>query len=271
MHKEHKNSILYCTIHMNEQYEPYWSDYLKQFDLDDSYFQFIESNREKSCIIVEPRSHPLLVPVIKNFMFLLQKKGWSLVVMHGTQNESFIKSALQNWKNVHYVKLCIDNLTIANYNHFFASPILWETLQKLGCKYSLIFQTDVLLLKDNIDDFLDYDFIGAPWCVEMHDIKGGYNGGFSLRNVHTMLNICKTKKRLFYNSDSETPVNEDVFFAYHMTSEKQMYTLPTKETARQFSMETVYSADPTGLHKPHLSIFPSGNDYIQLLSKRYVK
>ena len=105
----------------------------------------------------------------------------------------------------------------------------------------------------------------------MHDIKGGYNGGFSLRNVHTMLNICKTKERLFYNSDSETPVNEDVFFAYHMTSEKQMYTLPTKETARQFSMETVYSADPTGLHKPHLSIFPSGNDYIQLLSKRYVK
>jgi len=256
---------------MNEHYEPYWSDYLKQFDLDDSHFQSITNNREKSCVIIEPREHPLLIPVIKNFMYLLQNKGWSLIILHGIQNESFVKTALQNWKNVHYVKLQIHNLRLCDYNNFCTKPILWETLQKLGCKHSLLFQTDVLLLKDNVDEFLQYDFIGAPWCIEMHGINGGYNGGFSLRNVNTMLQICKTKQPIYYSYKIPEPVNEDVFFAYHMTADVSNYCLPTRETAMQFSMETVYSEDPIGLHKPHLNIFPSSETYAQLLSKLHVK
>ena len=52
-----------------------WSNYLKQFDLPYQYFQNITSNTNKFCVIVEPRKHKFLIPVIKNVMYLLQKKN----------------------------------------------------------------------------------------------------------------------------------------------------------------------------------------------------
>ncbi len=48
-----------------------WVDYLNQFDLSYNYFQNIPSVTEKYCVIIEPRQHPLLIKVIKNFIYLL--------------------------------------------------------------------------------------------------------------------------------------------------------------------------------------------------------
>lgn len=76
----------------------------------------------------------------------------------------------------------------------------------------LIFQTDTLLLKGDskgkggILDFIDYDYIGAPWHVTANagsniwlrrtQRHGGLregvgNGGLSLRDVPTMLRIAQ--------------------------------------------------------------------------------
>ena len=66
---------------MNSEYEPYWSDYLKQFDIDNKYFN-ITTNTNKFCVIIEPRIEPNLLLVIKNFMFLLQNKNWGLIIFH---------------------------------------------------------------------------------------------------------------------------------------------------------------------------------------------
>ena len=53
----------------------------------------------------------------------------------------------------------------------------------------LIFQTDSLICRDGIDEFDQYDYIGAPWrtddlwCVGKPWLTGvGGNGGFSLRS-----------------------------------------------------------------------------------------
>jgi hypothetical protein len=53
----------------------------------------------------------------------------------------------------------------------------------------LVFQTDAFLLNDTVDDWLEYDYIGAPWggrvSKDMHKKVG--NGGFSLRTRSGML------------------------------------------------------------------------------------
>jgi len=252
---------------MDKIYEPYWSNYLKQFDLSDDNFQFITNDTNKYCVIVEPRDHPLLIPVIQNFMYLLQKKCWGLVIFHGNKNGSIIKDKLKKWKNVIYMNIGVDNLTINEYNKFMINPCFWKSLKIIGCKHALLFQTDVLLLKDNIDDYLQYDFIGAPWKDNYYNIEDGYNGGFSLRNVDTLLQITSTKKHLILENTGNI-VNEDIYFAYYMKSNKNIYSLPNKDTAMSFSMETIYSEDPCGLHKPHLTRFPDGK-YKELLSKRH--
>lgn len=252
---------------MDEIYEPHWSNYLKQFDLPDDNYQFITNDTNKYCVIIEPRDHPLLIPVIQNFMYLLQKKSWGLIIYHGNKNGHILKERLKNWKNVNYINMGVDNMTPNEYNKFMINPHLWKSLQIIGCKHALLFQTDVLLLKNNIDDYLHYDFIGAPWKVNFYNIEGGYNGGFSLRNVDTLLQISMTKPTLKLENTGNI-LNEDIFFAYYMINNKSNYNLPNKDTAMSFSMETIYSENPSGLHKPHLSGFPDGK-YEKLLSKRH--
>ena len=252
---------------MDNIYEPYWSNYFKQFDLPDDNFQFITNDTDKYCVIVEPRDHPLLIPVIQNFMYLLQKKSWGLIIFHGNKNGPMLKDKMANWKNVNYINIGVDNLTPNEYNKLMINQYFWKSLQIMGCKHALLFQTDVLLLKDNIDDFLQYDFIGAPWSKNLYDISGGYNGGFSLRNVDTLIQITSTKPHLRLENTGDV-LNEDVYFAYYMVNNENNYNLPDKDVAMAFSMETIYSENPCGLHKPHMNIFPEGA-YKDLLSKKH--
>jgi hypothetical protein len=259
---------------------PEWLDYLHQFDLPAGHFQNIPLLTNKHCVIIEPREHELLAPVIKNFMYLLQNKGWGLVVIHGTQNCDFIKEKLSGWQNVRYIQLNIDNLTMDEYNHIMTIPTIWERLTDLGCKHALMFQTDVLLLKDNADDFLKYDYIGAPWCQVMNGLELGFNGGFSLRNVSKMTAISTTCQSLVYPITGidainkqivvQKKINEDVYYSYWATSGKIPISIPSKEAAKCFSVETIYHEDPLGMHQPHIGKFPSRQHFVDLVSKRYV-
>lgn len=245
-----------------------WENYLNQFDVSSHHFQNIPSHTEKYCVIIEPRKHKYLLRVIKNFTYLLQNKGWGLIIFHGTDNEDFLKQSLQNWNHVKYVNLQVTNLNIHQYNHILTTVPFWNFLRRLGCKNSLLFQTDTVLLKDNVDDFLHYDFIGAPWCVEWYNIKGGYNGGLSLRNVEKMIDIIQKSHPLFFEN-TMVHINEDIYFAYFMDKYRSECILPEHDVAKQFSVETVYYPDPIGMHQPHVSKFPSENDFERILSKRY--
>jgi hypothetical protein len=250
---------------MDLQYEPYWSNYLSQFkDLPVSFFQNITNKTDKFCIIVEPRCHELLIPVIKNFMCLLKSKGYGLMIFHGTENEEFIKKGLEGWPNtIYYIPLNKSNLTIEMYNELFKSSSFWQTIQSYGCEHALIFQTDTVLLKDTVDDYLKYDYIGAPWRIKYYYPFGCHeigNGGLSLRRVETMINIIRKK------DDNEHNGNEDGYFGFRCL--RYGYTLPSCSVASSFSVETIYYHDPCGMHKPHIGNFPSYDIYIELLSKK---
>lgn len=259
---------------MNIKFEPYWSNYLKQFDISSSHFQHIPFTTHKYCVIIEPRKLDILPLVIKNFMYLLQKKGWGLIIFHGNQNESFLKSHLKNIPNIIYSNLNQDNLTIEQYNHLLVNPQFWDFLLKQGCNHALIFQTDTLLFKDNIDDFIEYDYIGAPWKYPfIHGLEIG-NGGLSLRNVAKMLEILNKFNynhilNLYKQNNGQLNrgvLNEDIFFSYACLIEKM--NIPNIDIAKKFSVETIYYHDPCGIHKPILEYFPDKFDFINLLSKR---
>lgn len=244
-----------------------WLNYLNQFDLSYNYFQNIPSVTEKYCVIIEPRKHPLLIKVIKNFMYLLQNREWGLIIIHGTSNKEFLKTHLQGWKNVKYVNLFVSNLNIQQYNYIMTNLDLWECIKKHGCKHALIFQCDTVLLKNNVDDYLEYDFVGAPWCIDWYEINGGYNGGLSLRNVNTMIDIIQDGLPITFSNN--VLVNEDIYFAFHMDKNHEKYNLPNRNIAKTFSVETVFYKDPLGMHQPHIDKFPNREEYIRILSKRY--
>jgi len=255
---------------MHSNYEPYWSDYLQQFDLSSDYFQHVPSRlkTDKFCVIIEPRISKMLILVIKNFLYVLKECNWGMVIVHGIDNELFLQEELKGIPNIIMVSLNVDNITAEKYSDLLCSNIFWNTLLEIGCEHSLIFQTDTLLLKDTIDEFLEYDYVGAGWCVKWLGLLEVGNGGLSLRNVRTMLEITEKCPRVIATIHNNIYLqNEDIYFSYWLL--KLNKNIPTKEESCKFSVETVYYEDPCGFHKPHLDKFPSKEEYIRILSKRH--
>jgi len=225
----------------------YWYQYLNQFDSIDFSPQSTQTTT-KYCVIVEPRVQEVLPLVIKNFVYLLGRKGWGCIIFHGTENETYLKTKLHNINTLIYHNLGVANLTLKTYNQLLTSTSFWQTLIKDNCHNALIFQSDTVLLKDTVDQYLEYDYIGAPWrhahCLPL-GIRVG-NGGLSLRQTHKMMYITMNCKNIddWY---------EDIYFSFW--SYRLGYRMPTTEIAKTFSVETMFYRDPMGMHKPHLEFF----------------
>lgn len=113
----------------------------------------------------------------------------------------------------------------------------WNSLAPAN--HVLLLQADSILCSNSprrVDDFLEYDFVGAPVSSKY---GSGYNGGLSLRNRSRILESIETVK---WDGD-----HEDQWFF------KQLKTvganLPTEEIASEFAVETIYAIFPLGLHQ----------------------
>ncbi len=257
--------------------QPPWNDYLKQFEsLGAHMFQNIVEKSNKYCVIVEFRKHPQLDLVIKNFMFLLAPHGWGLIVFHGQENGEYARNCLQGWKHVHYRQLPFDNVDQNGYSNILCGEEFWTSLLKIGCEHALIFQTDTVLLRPDIDKYLRFDYVGAPWTTRWMGILDFGNGGLSLRKVRTMLDIIKFHPRYsewYKKLIIPELLNEDVYFSFWLYQDQHInpkLCLPSMEEAREFAVETLYHLNPCGMHRPNLSAFPSYGDFEMLLSKRWV-
>jgi Protein of unknown function (DUF5672) len=141
------------------------------------------------------------------------------------------------------------------YNQVLKNEQFWNTLD---CEKCIIVQDDGFLMDGKfINDYLQYDYIGAPWAdakdneyIKKHINPGLVgNGGFSIRDVEKMKYICRTykaeKNSLFYHNINEIP--EDVYFVKHLVQMKA--NVAPFDIARKFAIEQVLSVNPVGFHK----------------------
>ena len=148
-----------------------------------------------TAVIVEPRVHNALPFVLKNFDENLPDE-WSILVIHGTENNIFIKDFIKNSNitRIQTVELNIKNLTTQEYSNLLKTKDFYNFIKT---ETFLIFQVDTLIIpenKNNINDFLEYDYVGAPWG----DNYVG-NGGLSLRKKSKMLEIIEKCHPDFYH------------------------------------------------------------------------
>ena len=230
---------------------PEWIAYQSQFDLGPEYFQGITNESRKMCVIVENRCHARLIIVIKNYMYLLQSKGWGLVIFHGKTNKEFLQKGLAGWPNVKYVEMDSDNMSVTEYSNMLCEPPFWRVLLNMGCHQVLMFQIDTVLLKDNVDDFLEYQYVGS--------------GGLSLRNVWQSLIITQQCSRMLETGQFLS--NEEIFFSYYF--KKNGCRVPSVEKATEFVVNTVFYEDPCGMYQPNVWIFPSYEIFARLFEKRW--
>jgi hypothetical protein len=199
-----------------------------------------------TAIIVEPRKHLALEFVLTNVLTNLSDE-WNVIVCCGNKNSEFVLDIVSNKLPSHFVKrvtcikMNVDNLTKKQYSHLLVQSWFYEIIPT---ETFLIFQTDSMILsknKDKINQFLHYDYVGAPWHVVNIPVAGQQvgNGGFSLRKKSKMLEIIATDP---YNTYAE-----DVYFCYHPTIHLEK---PDFEKAKEFSVESVFYTHPFACHSP---------------------
>ncbi len=159
--------------------------------------------------------------------------------------------------------------SIAGYNALLLSAAFYQRFADFD--YLLVSQTDALLLKDDLDDWMrrGHDYIGAPWPHGMSLTLGAGagggggaqkiqafvgNGGFSLRAVRNSIAILRDAAALhdFWRARA---LNEDCFFAFAGVMTDQ-FSVPGAEVASRFALELeparFYAANgdtlPTGCH-----------------------
>ncbi len=209
---------------------------LREFDV-----SAIPGNTDKFAVIIEPRPHPDLEYVLRNVMYFLGPE-WGLLIVAGPGNKEFLTQLFQGWGEVTILWLNQENLSREEFRNLRKSAPYWRGLKG---KQLVCFETDSIMCKSGIDAFLDYDYIGAPWAKAYapSDVVRVGNGGFSLRSKQAMIDMCMKGK-------ADNIPSEDAFFSIQLNLHKEDYKLPDVETAKYFSVESIYHPSPLAIHKP---------------------
>jgi len=227
-----------------------------------------------TAIIIEPRKHPAMHFVLKNFLENLDER-WGFIIFHGTKNDQWLRDMINSEFSSDKNRIQLNNLNLSNiswkeYNKLCSNS---DFIEKIPTEQFLIFQVDTSICnseKNLIYDFLKYDYVGAPWLITPGSDsefcgKVG-NGGLSLRRKSKMLEVIE---KVPYPDN----IAEDEYYCIY----NKLVTLnrPTYEEAQLFSMETVYSGRCFGIHKPWLHEagkvdleiqFPGYNELVRLNS-----
>ena len=191
-----------------------------------------------TAIIVEPRKHRALQFVLQNFLENLSDE-WNIIIFHGSENVDYVKDIVTQISNERITKLVnlnVDNLNSQAYSKLFVEKHI--IYPHIDTETFLIFQTDSIIFNKNrhfINNFLEYDYVGAPWKWLGYNIG---NGGLSLRKKNKMLEIIENHP---YNGSE----NEDMYFSFQNTIECKK---PNLEKAKTFSVETIFHENCFGVH-----------------------
>jgi hypothetical protein len=210
----------------------------------------------KAMVIVEPRAHPLLAPVIKNF-HVSMPPNWDLYVFHGKSHADYAKEATKDiqGRTVHLKALDTDNLTggdNGSYNQLFLTQAFWD---QIDAEDILIFQTDsVLCGKGSIEDYTKYSYIGCAYNNQQIGKWSPWNGA-------TFYGVggLSFRKKSFTKRCIDTPGRpthaEDVAFSWCAENVPGAVKPESAQTIANFCAQSSLHADPPlGVHKTNFEM-----------------
>lgn len=157
-------------------------------------------NPTKVALLIENRPDPILAPLMLHFISVVPP-DWRFRFMGSPESVEHINKSMAIREQVNLGKLDLtyipSNMSTAGQemiSRFLTTRWLYETVLQ-PAENLLIFQTDSILCannKHNLNDYLEYDWIGAPW-----DPNGQYggNGGLSLRRVSAIVDVLRNQER----------------------------------------------------------------------------
>ncbi|KAH7389034.1 hypothetical protein BKA64DRAFT_679640 [Cadophora sp. MPI-SDFR-AT-0126] len=142
-------------------------------------------------------------------------------------------------------------------NLFLSRRWLWE--QMAPAQHVLLFQADSMICGNSyrrIEDWLKYDYVGAPVSPFNQPAPILFNGGLSLRNRTMILDILNEGNSLEEDSKKKGRIGgEDMWFSRKMAARGAK--LPDYQEALGFACQKDWHIsmvpEPLGYHKVHLN------------------
>jgi hypothetical protein len=242
-------------------------DFIKNFDI-----PVLKIGNRYETVFIEFRILPHIEFIIRNTIIKLGS-DWSHTIVCGNQNYDFVNKLCNTISpNINIIKIELDNLLVNDYNNLLTSIEFWNLFK--GEKL-LIYQEDSIMFNNNINDFLIYDYIGAPFPKYVNDTPNLVgNGGFSLRSKTKMINVIKkisindtifnSSTLQYMKNNGLTTPPEDVYFSKNL-QELNLGIVASYDTALRFSTESVINTNSLGGHK-----FWIGNkNWKDLMNKKF--
>lgn len=235
---------------------------------DSGFVPFLQG--KKVATIIEDRALDNLMPIILHFASVLGPE-WPIVLFTSIDVNP-ISAAIRRLMNQDrlFIKQLPNSVHFSDHasvSAFLTKPWLWHQLAPAD--HVLLFQADSMICGNSpqsIEDFLQYDLIGAP--IDTTRFGEGYNGGLSLRNRNRILDIIYAS-----NFDNETHVDDNIVANVNVDFEDQWFykkmmelavkpspsgdgstlpgaNLPSQEIAMKFAVETISYEWPLGYHQP---------------------
>lgn len=201
---------------------------------------------DRVALIVEPRCHAALEHVVRNASHFLGET-WQIQIVHGTRNAHLVRDddrdgagdddgplfSSEELSRITRTDLRVDDLSRRAYSELLCSHWLWR---RVVAERVLIFQTDALLCRCGVEEFDAYDYVGAPWRLDLRWTHGvpwlaqSGNGGLSLRTKSAALAMLDA---IEYSRGEA----EDMFFVEHTS--RVGGRLAPRHVAASFSVEAV--------------------------------
>ncbi|CAN8096110.1 unnamed protein product [Discula destructiva] len=198
-------------------------------------------------IIIESDMIPNLIPLMLHFATVLGP-SWGIILFTLAKgwveplSPAFQRHLAAGRIEVRFLPPATELTSSQAVSRFLTAPWLWEQVE--NAPRVLLFQSDSVLCSRSqaaVEDYFAYDLVGAPILAVYGQ---GYNGGLSIRNPRTFLNV--TREVDFAASGHEF---EDQFFYQEL--KKMGAPMPAEAVAKTFAVETIYYETPLGYHQPH--------------------
>ncbi len=204
----------------------------------------------------------------------LELKNVTLVAISSINIDETIASLEQSMNGINYYEVilithqkpeCLPNkikfkpcIQIKNINEY-SKFMLYDLFKYINTEFALVVQYDGYVLRPEkwSDEFLKYDYVGAPWPKNLHFDKNGINirvgnGGFSLRSKKLLKALNELK--LPFTDNGSGYYNEDGVITNYYKKELGEYgvRLAPVSVASKFSREMDCDdseSEPFGFHK----------------------
>lgn len=232
----------------------FYCNSLNFYQLDSDIINNYTSKYPYIALIVDDRASQEIVNAVINILKHIPA-DWKVQIITLVQHWSFYNtsslSSLINSARVFITPLDFPRVDFTGsefINLILTSASFWHQVQ--GEKI-LYFQIDSVICSNSsykLTDFLEYDFIGAPWPD-----GGCCNGGFSLRSRKKMLQLFESNGARYRLHET----NEDVWLYRNLP--RFNGRIAPNHIAKQFSVESIYHPQPFAVHKPHFKRLGSVN------------